>query len=796
MAKSPRSGETKTRKKKKQLDLDMGNLGGGIIEASLREEAQRRYLNYALSVITARALPDVRDGLKPVQRRIMYAMHQDLRLRADTKHRKCALIVGEVMGKYHPHGDSAIYDALVRLAQSFSMRMPLVDGRGNFGSPDGDSAAAMRYTEARLTHLADELLLEFGKRTVPIRVNYDNTRTEPIVLPTRFPNLLINGSSGIAVGMATSIPPHNPVEVIDACLALIDDPKLSVVKVMKHIKGPDFPTGGELTASKQELRQVYTEGHGSFKLRSTWKTENIKRGATNIIIDSIPYATERSSVVSKIAEIIIARKLPFLLDVRDESTDETRIVLELKKDADPELVMAYLHKHTPLSSNVQVHLTCLVPTDHPEIAAPMRLDLIGMLQHFLDFRMLVVTRRTEFELEQLNTRIHILEGFAKVFDALDEVLRIIRKSKGKADAAEKLMKRFKLDEEQVEAILELKLYRLAQLEILLIQKELDEKRQAAKKLARLLKSPKERWSLIKDELKGLRESYASKRLTRIISAEDEPSFDAEAFIVDEDATVLLSYQGRIKRQQKIKDLSSTRVRDGDRVLAVEAGSTKASLAFFSNLGVCYVARIADIPATTGYGDPIQKLFKLKDGERIVSMRSFDSRVLEVPEATEGSEPEAPFGIAVTRLGMTMRFSLRGHRDPSTRSGRRYCRLKPGDEVIFMDVAHGDEALVCATFNGRALLCEVEDTPILGGPGKGVMLIKLAKDDQVAGAQLLEDDRDALIAVHDSGKQFKISTGKYDIVSRAGKGFALFKRGKLAGTVWPVPDVPEFDGEDA
>lgn len=784
----------RTRKKKKQLELDVGNLGGSIIEASLATEAERRYLNYALSVITSRALPDVRDGLKPVQRRILYAMHHELKLHSDAKHRKCALIVGDVMGKFHPHGDTSIYDALVRLAQPFVMRAPLVNGRGNFGSPDGDSAAAMRYTEARLEALADELLDELNKRTVAIRVNYDNTRTEPVVLPARLPNLLINGAQGIAVGMATSIPPHNPSEVLDACIAIIQNPNATLKDVLKHIKGPDFPTGGELCATRQEIRTVYESGHGSLKLRSLWKLEQGQRASEQIVIESIPYATERRAVVTKIADVIVARKLPFVLDVRDESTEQTRIVLELKKGADAELVMAYLHKHTPLSSNIQINLTCLVPTEHPDIATPRRLDLLTALRQFLDFRMEVVTKRTEFDLEQINKRIHILEGFATIFDALDEVLRLIRRSKGKSDAAEKLMSRFSLDAEQTDAILELRLYRLAQLEILVIRKELEQRKAEAKQLSKLLKSPKERWSLIHAELSALKERYGSKRITRIVDSGQETSFDAEAFIVEEDTTVILSYQGRIKRQQKLRDVSNTRLREGDRVLAVEVGSTKAALAFFSNLGVCYVTRIADIPATTGHGDPIQKLFKLKDGERIIAMRSLDSRQLDVPEAIEGAEPGPPFAVAVSQQGLTMRFSLCPHRDPSTRAGRRYCRLNAEDEIIFFAVSQNDAHLACASYAGRALICPIDEVPILGGPGKGVKLIKLSNEDRVAGAQLLIHAQDALIAVHESGKHYRISTGKYEAVSRAGKGHSLFKRGKLSGVIWPDPTTPENDEE--
>jgi DNA gyrase subunit A len=442
-----------------------------VPDTSLAEEAQRRYLNYALSVITSRALPDVRDGLKPVQRRILYAMHHDLHLAGDVKPKKSARVVGDVMGKYHPHGDVAIYDAMVRMAQPFVMRAPLVDGQGNFGSADGDAPAAMRYTEARLRPLANELLGELGRRTVDWRPNYDGTTSEPIVLPARFPHLLVNGSQGIAVGMATSIPPHNLGEVIDACVALINQEDLPPAQLIRYIKGPDFPTGGQLHATRKELEAVYTSGQGSLKLRGEYRLEGEEdaRRPAQIVVTSVPYGVERKAIVEKVAEIINAKKLPALVDVRDESSTDVRLVMELKKGADPQLVMAYLFKNTALSVHVQVNLTCLTPTDNPEVSSPKRLSLAEILRCFLDFRFATVTRRAEFDLSELDKRIHVLEGFEKVFDALDEVIRIIRKSEGRADAAEKLMARFKLTAEQTDAILELRLYRLARLEILLVK---------------------------------------------------------------------------------------------------------------------------------------------------------------------------------------------------------------------------------------------------------------------------------------------------------------------------------------
>src|ERR687898_476129 len=483
-----------------------GGTGDGTSNVPLHEAAQSRYLNYALSVITSRALPDVRDGLKPVQRRILFTMWQQ-NLTADVKHRKCAKVVGDVMGSYHPHGDVALYETLVRMAQSFSLRYPLVDGSGNFGSLDGDSAAAMRYTECRLARLSDELLTEIDQATVPFRPNYDGTKTEPVVLPSRIPNLLINGATGIAVGMATNVPPHNLGEVCTALLKLLDNPELSSVQLCRYIKGPDFPTGGQMLNSPEELKEIYKTGSGAIRLRATWEEGPTTRSGKTIYVTSVPYTVNKSTLVERIAEVALSRKLPPLIDVKDLSTEDVRIALELKKDSDEKMVMAYLFKHTPLQSSFIVNLTCLVPTENVEVGRPERLDLKQILWHFLHFRLEVVTARLEHELEALKKRIHILEGFEKVFDVLDEVLRIVRKSDGKADAAEKIMKRFGLDAEQVDAILELKLYRLARLEILVIQNELADKRKRARQISGLLKDEDGRWKVVRDEIEEIQEKY-------------------------------------------------------------------------------------------------------------------------------------------------------------------------------------------------------------------------------------------------------------------------------------------------
>src|SRR5918999_921706 len=594
-----------------------GNGSGGDGAVPLHEAAQSRYLNYALSVITSRALPDVRDGLKPVQRRILYTMWQQ-GLTADAKHRKCAKVVGDVMGSFHPHGDAAIYETLVRMAQPFSLRYPLVDGSGNFGSLDGDPAAAMRYTECRLTRLSDELLAEIDQTTVPFRPNYDGTRTEPVVLPSRIPNLLINGATGIAVGMATNIPPHNLGEVCTALIKLLGNPDLSSVQLCRYVKGPDFPTGGQVLNSPEELKQIYKTGSGAIRIRATWEEGPVTRGGKTIYITSIPYTVNKASLVERIAEVALSRKLPPLVDVKDVSTEDVRIALELKKDSDEKMVMAYLFKHTPLQTSFIVNLTCLEPTEaNVEVGRPNRMDLHEMLWQFLHFRLEVVTKRLEHELAALKKRIHILEGFEKVFDALDAILKIVRKSEGKPDAAQQIMKRFGLDADQTDAILELKIYRLARLEILIIRKELEEKRRRARQINTLLKDEQSRWDIVKVEIEEVQKKYGDPRRSTISSDEGEAEYTAEDFIVEEDNVVIVSRDGWVKRQKEVKDVGSTRLREGDAVLAVLPGSTRASVVFFSNFGVAYTARITDIPASTGYGEPIQRFFKLRDGERIV-----------------------------------------------------------------------------------------------------------------------------------------------------------------------------------
>ncbi len=759
-------------------------------EIPLPEEARRRYLNYALSVITSRALPDVRDGLKPVQRRILFSMFQNLHLLPDAKFKKSASVVGDVIGKYHPHGDTAIYDALVRMAQPFSMRLPLIEGHGNFGSLDGDAPAAYRYTEAKLRAMAVEMLFEIKKRTVDWRPNFDGVHFEPVVLAARFPNLLINGATGIAVGMATAIPPNNPLEVLDAAISMIESPDADP---LKFIKGPDFPTGGLLVSSKTEIREIYEAGQGTLKLRGEYTIEEKGRSGRAIIVTSIPYAVPKAGLVEKIGEIIAERKFAPLVDVRDESTDDVRIVLEIKRDTDPALVMAYLFKHTQLQTTVGVNLTCLVPSPRPASEAripeteerlvipeealtePARLGVKAILRHFLDFRLETVRRRFEFELTELRRRIHLLEGFAKIFDALDEAIRIIRASDGKADAAHKLMKRFGLDAEQADAILETKLYKIARLEINAITKELHEKRSEASRIQEILESEGKLWGVVKSELLEIRGLVSSeKRRTRISGSAGEPVYTEEAFIQHEDGYVIVTNDGWVKRQRELKDPKQTRLREGDDILAVIQGSTRELAVFFTNHGSAYVIRFNDISPSTGYGEPVQKLFKFADQERVLHALSLDPRV---------TPANGQILLTVSRLGYVTRIPLEPFREATTKSGRRYAKPSEQDEVVFTSLTGDGDVLALASERGRAILFETGEIPVLGSPGRGVIGLKLPPEDRVIAAGLLRAGHSEDVLSIETSRGTRIGlTRRYAVSSRAGKGFELLKRDRVVRAI--------------
>jgi DNA gyrase subunit A len=755
------------------------------LETDLRQAAEERYLSYALSVITSRALPDVRDGLKPVQRRILYAMWQNLRLTAGARPRKSAAIVGEVLGKYHPHGDQAAYEAMVRMAQDFSLRYPLVHGEGNFGSLDGDGAAAYRYTEAKLTAVAEELLEDLAADTVPFRATFDAMLDEPIVLPSAIPQLLMNGSTGIAVGMATNIPPHNLREIVAALTAMIDEPDVAVKDLLKHVKGPDFPTGGEILNGKRELREIYETGQGPVRLRGEYTVETLARGKRQVIVTSIPYTVNKAELVEAIANEIIARKLPLVVDVRDESTTDVRIVLELKPEASAEAAMAYLYKHTPLQTNFNVNLTCLLPTSNPAVGQPARVTLRDLCRHFLDHRMVVITRRLEHERKKLLDRLHILEALAKIYDDLDRAIRIIRKADSRQDAADGLMKGFDLDQVQADAILEIRLYQLARLEIAKIIEERDAKRKRLKEVEALLKSPKARWKMIRDDLERIGEKFGDKRRTRIGQAE-ELEYVAEAYIVHEETTVLLSRDGWLRRVRELKDPSSARLREGDALQTVLPGTSRDHLVLYSSHGSVYVLRVADVPATTGYGEPVQSLLKFGDGERVVAaLLKVEAPDADAPApasgqgslfaAQKGAAPAAAAILVATARG----FGFRATPDLSetTRAGRRVARVADGDEVVSIEPVLGKTVVVAAS-SGKMLRFPLADVAELSGPGRGVTLMKPDADGRIVGALALPD-KAKFIAVTPEGTERDIAMTEVPAGKRAGKGQKVVKRGGVS-----------------
>jgi DNA gyrase subunit A len=763
-----------------------------IHPASIVEETRRRYLTYALSVISSRALPDVRDGLKPVQRRILYCMYHELQLYADRRPVKCARIVGDVMGKYHPHGDMAIYDALVRLSQSWVMREPMVDGHGNFGSVDGDSPASFRYTEAKLTAHADLLMTELRQHTVPMRPSYDGTHEEPVVLPAQFPHLLVNGASGIAVGMATNIPPHNLGDVVAAAVMLIDNPEASTANLLDRVKGPDFPLGGKIVTDRPTLRKTYEEGQGSIRVQAEWKMEESSR-KKQIIVTSIPYAVNKGTLEGVIGEIIETKKLPQLLNLTNESNEKEglRIALDIKPDADPNLVMAYLYKHTALQENFAVNLTCVVP-DADGKPQPRRLGLKEILRYFLDFRLDTVRKRFEFELEQLRKRIHILEGFAIIFNALDRAIRMIRESEGKADAAEKLMKAFKLDEIQVDAILDAQLYKIAQMEIKKILDELKEKTQQAEKIEAILRSEKKLWGVVRSELEALGEKFGTRRRTKLASGEEAPEFDPEAYIVKENTNVVLTRDGWIKRVGRLASVEGTRIREGDSVLAVVPGSTLDHVIFFADDGSAYTMRINEVPVSSGYGEPVAKFFKLGDQVKIIAAATTDARFVPAEVRPDSKDdPPGPYVLAVTAQGMTLRVPLAAYRTESNKLGRRYAKLSESDKVVLATVLMNEKSIFLASQDGHIIHFPIPEINILSGVGKGVIGIKLADNDVCLGGALVAKSTDMLVVETSGGKTLEF-TGRHETTGRGGKGWEAVKRTSLVRVIPPAISLVDWE----
>ncbi|MFQ5431589.1 MAG: DNA topoisomerase IV subunit A [Nitrospinota bacterium] len=719
----------------------------------LKSELKKRFLSYALSTIASRALPDVRDGLKPVHRRILYAMYR-MKLTPDNRYRKCAAVVGDVLGKYHPHGDQAAYDALARLAQEFSMRYPLIDGQGNFGSIDGDAPAAMRYTESRLTPISLEILNEIDHDTVPFRPNYDATQKEPVYLPSRIPNLLLNGSAGIAVGMATNIPPHNLGELINGLTAILDNPELSTTQIMKYIKGPDFPTGAAIMAAKKKLREVYESGRGSIKIRGDYELEALKRGRQQIVITSLPYSVNKSRLVEKIAQLIIEKKMQALNDVRDESAESIRIVLEPKSGADIAKIMAYIYRYTDLEYNFAVNLTALDPT-----GTPRRMAIGELLRIFIDFRIDVTERRLNYDLLKILERLHILRGLLKVLKDLDEVIKLIRKSKSREEAKTLLKKKFRLDDPQATAVLDLRLSSLVAMEIKKVRLEAAELEAKRGMLEDILKSKRKIKGVVKKELLDIKKSYADRRRTAITgAAAEEEEFAADDFVEHEACFVIVSRNGWVRRVKSEPNESQLRFKEGDSLLKVIPADTSEHIAFFSSAGKMYVTRAHDLPQTTGFGDPVQTFFKFVDGERLTAAAHYPN--IKEERAAEGEL------LVVMENGAGLRIS-RGMVAETTRSGKRYANVK-GDNAV-LDVIAADKPLVyIAHSGGKGLLLKTKEIPLLAGPGAGARLVKMKKGDIVIGVKNVSK-KDSLRLVFDKGRDVIIKVKDAETGKRASAG---------------------------
>jgi DNA gyrase/topoisomerase IV subunit A len=762
-----------------------------VSQTVLHEEVESRYLAYALSTIVSRALPDVRDGLKPVQRRIIYAM-DTIGARDTARHVKSARVVGEVIGKYHPHGDAAVYDAMVRMAQDFSLRYPLVDGQGNFGSVDGDNAAAMRYTEAKLSAIAGELLAELKAETVSFRENYDASLTEPAVLPAKIPNLLVNGSSGIAVGMATNIPPHNLSEVCDALMHLIDHDEASTGEIMAHMKGPDFPTGGQLVVTGKELEEIYRLGKGALKVRGEFTVEDLKRGRKQLVVTSIPYSVNKARLVEKIAGLILSRQLPLVSDVRDESAEAVRIVLELKDGkVDPDKVMTYLYRHTDMEINFPLNFTCLTPTGVPE-----RLSIIEILNHFLDFRKEMVMRKLEFEQANLEKRVHILKGLARIFADLDGAIAIIRRARDRAEAHEGLKMRFDLDDDQARAILELRLHALVRLEIGKIEEELAASDKRLRQLGAILASSSKIWHEVRQEIAALKKTYGDGRRTALIAGVPQYAYDREDFVVHEDVLVVITRNGWLKRV-KSYDPRTQLLKEGDEILAVMAANTKETVAFFSNFGRVYISRVYDLAVSgKGYGDPIQTLFHFEDQERVVAALPSEAREAAGAQVIAGGETaeevragelyaqleffpglqeeengekqrksEAPLCLVLTRRGRGFSFERNALKEPTTRNGRSLIRLRQGDEVVAVRPVEGS-VLVAATAR-RVLVTEMDQVKVLAGAGQGVRVMNPEPPGILECFTAAPDD--VLLLENPRGKVSEVPVTEFPRYRRGAKG---------------------------
>ncbi len=752
-----------------------------IIDIPIEDEMKTSYLNYAMSVIVGRALPDIKDGLKPVQRRILYAMHE-VSLHYGKPYKKSARIVGEVLGKYHPHGDSAIYDALVRMAQDFSLRYPLVDGQGNFGSVDGDAAAAMRYTEARMAKISDELLRDIAQDTVDFVPNFDESLKEPKVLPAAIPNLLINGSSGIAVGMATNIPPHNLSEVIDATVALIDNPELTVKDLMKYVKGPDFPTGA-LICGREGIKNAYETGRGKITLRAKAATEtNAKGNRTSLVITEIPYQVNKSNLLSAIADNVHNKRIEGISDIRDESDkDGLRIVLELKREAQPEIVLNQLYKHTQLETTFGIIMLALVN------GRPQVFSLKEMLYQFILHRKDVVTRRTKFELEKAKRRAHILEGLKIAVANIDEVVEIIKKSESAQEAKKRLMKRFELSEIQAQAILEMQLQRLVGLEIKKLEKEYLELIKRIEFLESILASEAKLLGIIKDELLEIKDKYGDERRSQITAA--VKGFDIEDLIQEEDMVITISHRGYIKRmtitsyrkqQRGGKGVATSAAKEDDFIEFLFVAKTLDYLLFFTNKGRAYWLKVYEIPemGRQARGRALVNLLSLSSGEHI-------STVLTIKDFKEDESL-----CFVTKKGIVKRVNARAFSNVR-KKGIIAINLDKGDELTNVLITSGEDDIILSTSKGLAIRFDERDIREMGRQARGVKGITLAKDDFVVGADVVQKDGDILTITSD-GIAKRTAFDEYRKQHRGGKGIINIKLKKDASVVFATAVAEKSD----
>lgn len=739
-----------------------------IITHEMSEEMKTSYIDYAMSVIVGRALPDVRDGLKPVNRRILYGLSA-LGITPDKPHKKSARIVGEVMGKYHPHGDSSIYDAMVKMAQVFSTRYPLVDGHGNFGSVDGDGAAASRYTEARMSPFSLQMVRDIGKETVDFADNYDGEEQEPVVLPSRVPNLLINGSNGIAVGMATSIPPHNLGETIDACVKMIDDDECTVDDLIKIIKAPDFPTGAQIIG-KEGAREAYRTGTGKVLVRSECEIEEGSRGRTRIVVSSIPYQVNKARLIESMAALVKDKKIEGISNIQDESArGNLRIVIDLKKDVNPNVILNRLYKHTQLQTSYSMIMLALVNGE------PKILNLYQILDEYLKHQKEVVTRRTRFDLRKAEERAHILEGYVIALDNIDEVIKVIRSAYN--DAKEKLMIRFSLSEAQAQAILDMRLARLQGLEREKIEEELAELRKRIAYFKEMLADEKKLMGVIKDELLEIKKKYGDKRRTKLVNGDGE--LDEEALIDEEDVAITLTHMGYIKRvpentykaqRRGGKGILGLTTRDSDFVKDLIITSTHDDLLFFTDMGKVYKMKGYEVPeaSRTAKGTPVINFLNLNSGEKV-------SAVIPVKEFSQDN-----YLVMITRSG-TIKKTPMSEFDSIRKNGLIAINLKDGDKLISVSQSNGDENIYVITKLGKAIAFNENDVRSMGRNAAGVRAINLDYGDEVVSMELDIDGTREMLVVSENGFGKRTSLDEYRLQTRGGKGIATYDKSKFSKT---------------